>query len=93
MKKSLDMCRGCRDDFYNDKNPYGVKRCWLFKDARVVTRWSIATWTMPTQPGAFTEVVVLNCRHGDGLHYADKLPPHAIDPVRLRAVGTTKEPA
>lgn len=27
-------CDGCRDDFYNDKNPYGVKECWLLKDGK-----------------------------------------------------------
>ena len=24
----LALCAGCRDNFYNDNNPLGVKRCW-----------------------------------------------------------------
>lgn len=38
MLKSKSMCEGCRDDFYNDKNPYGVKECWSFPEAEVVKR-------------------------------------------------------
>jgi len=30
------MCQGCHDDFYNGRNPYGIKECWHFKDAKVV---------------------------------------------------------
>ena len=31
----LVMCRGCREDFYNDHNPYGIKECWNLKKATV----------------------------------------------------------
>lgn len=31
-------CGGCQDDFYNGKNPYGVKECWMRKDAKLVSR-------------------------------------------------------
>lgn len=30
------LCKGCRDDFYNGKNPYGIKKCWFFDKARIV---------------------------------------------------------
>ena len=36
MDKS--RCVGCRDDFYNGKNPYGVKECWSFKTAMLVMK-------------------------------------------------------
>lgn len=26
-------CAGCRDDFYNGHNPYGVTECWLRENA------------------------------------------------------------
>lgn len=79
-----DYCRGCRDDFYNDHNPLGVKRCWSLKDAKVVKRWRIGTWTRPTQPGAFVEVKTLSCHHAPGqyAHY-EQLPACAVDPVLL----------
>lgn len=38
LKPTKSQCVGCRDDFYNDHNPYGVKECWGFKSARVVNK-------------------------------------------------------
>lgn len=70
----LKHCRGCRDDFYNDKNPYGVKRCWGLATAEIVTRYRIGTWTQPTQSGAFTKVRVFNCFHQQGQHFYKQLP-------------------
>ena len=37
-KPSKQQCIGCRDNFYNDHNPYGIKECWGFKTARVVDK-------------------------------------------------------
>lgn len=85
-----DKCGGCRDDFYNDHNPLGVKECWSLKTAKMVTRWKIGTWTQPTQPGAFMEVKVPNCYRQSGSSFQDRLPSCAIDPIRLRANGTAK---
>lgn len=74
MSEKMKHCRGCRDDFYNDKNPMGVKECWALKTAKMVTRFRIGTWTRPTEPGAFTKVQTLSCFHRDGEHYYEKLP-------------------
>jgi len=71
-------CRGCIDDFYNDRNPLGVKKCWMLDDAKVVTRYSIGTWTSPTQSGAFTKVSVPNCYREKGTHFQDRLPEFAV---------------
>ena len=27
-------CLGCKDDFYNNKNSYGIKECWFKKKIR-----------------------------------------------------------
>lgn len=29
-------CLGCRDDFYNGKNQYGIAACWRLEDAQMV---------------------------------------------------------
>lgn len=80
----LKMCRGCRDDFYNGHNELGVKRCWALKDAKVVKRWRIGTWTSPSQPGAFLEVETLSCHYAPGKYsHVDNLPVCAVDPIRL----------
>ena len=39
MKKS--DCLGCKQDFYNDKNPLGVKECWHFKTAKLIMRKAV----------------------------------------------------
>lgn len=31
-------CDGCREDFYNGKNPYGVETCWMRKSATLAER-------------------------------------------------------
>ena len=80
---ALEACRGCRDDFYNDKNPYGVKRCWSAETGTMKRRWETGTWTRPTVPGAFTEVEVPSCYGAEGRHFRDDLPLHAVSPVRL----------
>lgn len=67
-------CLGCEDDFYNGKNPMGVKQCWGLKTAKILTRYEIDTWTTPTQRGAFSEVKKPNCYHAKGQHYYEKLP-------------------
>lgn len=73
----LSACGGCRDDFYNGHNPMGVKRCWLAKDGRMVTRYRIGWWTQPTSPGAFTKVRVPNCYHQPGVAaYCADLPSY-----------------
>jgi len=28
-------CVGCRDDFYNGKNPHGIEKCWLLDGAKL----------------------------------------------------------
>lgn len=35
LKPKKSMCEGCSDNFYNGGNPYGIKECWHFKDAKV----------------------------------------------------------
>ncbi len=70
----LARCSGCRDDFYNRKNPLGVSRCWFAKTGRMVKRYATGTWTMPASKGAFTEVRVPSCYNRTGTHYTDRLP-------------------
>jgi hypothetical protein len=45
--KTRSLCSGCRNDFYNGKNPLGVKECWSFTDAKVVKRLGVGVWENP----------------------------------------------
>jgi hypothetical protein len=69
-QEKLAHCVGCRNDFYNDKNQHGVKRCWSLDNANVVTRYRIGWWTAPTSKDAFTKVQTLDCHTAPG-QYAD----------------------
>jgi hypothetical protein len=42
--KNREMCRGCRDDYYNANREGG---CWSFGGARVVKRVQVGTWEPP----------------------------------------------
>ena len=82
--KSIEPCAGCRDDYYNDKNPFGQKRCWSLAKAELVTRWKLGWWTTPVTPGAFEEVRTYNCHNEPGqFAFYKELPLHAIDPRRM----------
>lgn len=63
MSKTKDLCRGCRNDFYNGE---GAEECWSYKDAEVCVRYRIHWWTAPTVPGAFQKVTTLKCWHAPG---------------------------
>lgn len=69
-------CNGCRNDFYNDKNPLGVKRCWSLDSARLVWRWTIGTWTPMDKKSNFRRVKVPHCYHREGACYMHRLPQH-----------------
>ena len=45
--KAVALCCGCRDNFYNGNNPYGVQRCWSFESAKLVPRIRVGVWQRP----------------------------------------------
>lgn len=47
----LKHCSGCKDDFYNGKNPLGVKQCWMRKDATLEPRILIPVDMPPPYKG------------------------------------------
>ena len=84
-RKTKALCSGCRNDFYNGQNKFGVRECWSFKTAEVCTRWRIDWWTQADAPAAFQEVRTLSCHHAPGryAHYK-QLPSFAVKPIRRR---------
>ncbi len=79
------MCAGCRDDFYNGNNPYGVKECWGLKSAKKRVRYRIGTWTVPTEPYAFTKVTTLSCYGRKGSVLYNGLPDF-VDRAKVRGL-------
>lgn len=76
----LNLCQGCRDNWYNEPGNSNTGQCWSLKGAKVVTRFRLGWWTRPTEPGAFQEVQTLDCHHAPG-QYAlyEQLPPYAVE--------------
>ncbi len=76
MIKTKQMCRGCRDDYYNNRdslgNP-GSAGCWNFKIAKIVERTRIGIWQDP--PYEWQPEKVLNCYNSDGGVMIDQNDP------------------
>lgn len=72
----LKLCSGCRDDFYNDHNPYGVKRCWSLDSAQPVVKTMVGVWQNP--PYTWRPQTTLSCHRPDGSVWINS------DDVRIR---------
>ena len=73
------FCNGCRNDFYNDKNPYGIKECWSLKTAKVVWRIPVGHWEDPPYLNK-KKVQVANCWQGEGSNRTHYVEPERITP-------------
>lgn len=68
-KKKLEMCAGCRDNYYNGQ---GADECWMLKTARKVERKEVGFWDTP--PWTHQPVVeTLSCYNKEGYVYVE---PH-----------------
>lgn len=65
-QKCKDLCRGCHHDFWNHDNRFGIRECWSFSDADVVTRWRIDSNCVPDNQEAFSQVTTLDCHTAPG---------------------------
>lgn len=85
MAKSRAMCSGCRNNFYNGNNDIGVKECWSFKSAKVVTRMRVGTWQPP--PYIWNPQKVLSCYHESGASFIERSDSR----VQMRKRGVTRD--
>lgn len=72
-------CAGCTENYYNSGGNSTTGECWSLEKAQLVTRYRIEVWTRPTEPGAFTETQVYDCRHEKGYALYEKLPSFVRD--------------
>jgi len=68
--KKKEYCQMCHNNFYNGNNPYGVKECYSFKDAKVVWKKQVHINQMP--PWKQKAIRVLNCYRRSGYVYVEK---------------------
>ncbi len=64
LGKCKELCIGCRDDFYNGKNHLGIKECWMYKTASIVSRTRVGIWQNP--PYQWQPQATLSCHQPDG---------------------------
>jgi hypothetical protein len=64
--KSKTMCRGCRDDFYNQAEKNG---CWCFEKATVVMKTKVGYWQSP--PYRWEPEKTLSCHRPEGCAWID----------------------
>lgn len=66
-EKKRKYCPGCRNNFYNGNNPYGVQECWSLPSAKVVWRKRVHINQRP--PWNQKPQRVLDCYHERGYVY------------------------
>ena len=70
-------CVGCIEDFYNGKNPPGVKECWMLKDAKVMARFSISINAPMGARANYIPEKRPSCYRASGVVYLNKIPDYA----------------
>lgn len=75
MKKS--HCIGCRDNFYNGNNPYGISRCWLLEKAKLITRYRLSINTPMNQKSGYLKEKLPNCYTENGHIFLKEIPGYA----------------
>jgi hypothetical protein len=71
-------CVGCRDNFYNSFNLYGIKDCWSFdKKKKLETKYELSIHTPMNIKSAYLKVKVPDCYHKQGYVLCKKIPDYA----------------
>ena len=60
-EEKQNLCKGCRDDFYNQTQPNG---CWSLETAEPVERTAVGWWQNP--PYTWRPQTTLSCHHAPG---------------------------
>lgn len=71
--EKLVLCRGCRDNFYNQPGNSTEGECWMLAKAQPVERTSVGTWQRP--PYTWQPQTTLSCHHRDGEHWIKQDDP------------------
>ena len=78
MKKiTLNDCSGCEQNFYNGNNPYGVKKCWSFDKAKIVTRYKLSVDCPCNRKSGYYKMEVPNCYEQKRYVFCEEIPNYA----------------
>jgi hypothetical protein len=75
--KTCEHCTGCRNNFYNGRNPYDIKRCWSLDSAKLVTRFRLSSSCPMNIREAYVKVRVPDCYHESGYVHMKEIPDYA----------------
>ena len=75
--KTSQHCTGCRNNFYNGNNPYGISQCWSLAKAKLVTRWKLGMNVPMNIKEAYYKVRVPDCYHETGYVHCKEIPSYA----------------
>jgi hypothetical protein len=67
VNSNLVHCKDCRDDFYNDKNPYRITECWCLKTMKLKMRKEVPIDQVP--PWTQEAKLIPHCYHREGYVY------------------------
>ena len=70
-------CLGCDNDFYNGKNPHGIKECWLLETAKLGVLYRIANDKPMNAKGAYQKKKLPNCYRQKGFCFLKRIPYYA----------------
>ncbi|MDD5651708.1 MAG: hypothetical protein PHF86_15035 [Candidatus Nanoarchaeia archaeon] len=63
-------CAGCRDNFYNGNNEFGVMKCWHLENAKVQWKIQVGVWENPPYLNKRKQRVA-SCYQGNGIIFID----------------------
>lgn len=70
-------CVGCKDNFYNGNNEYGIKKCWLLDRAKLKVRFAIGINTPMGQKSGYIKVTKPSCYTKKGSVFLQEVPSYA----------------
>lgn len=75
-------CSGCKNNFYNGNNHFGIKECWSLRDAKLVTKYRIHMNAPMNVKSNYIRVRIPNCfcgggYSGTGYTEVEKIPSYA----------------
>ena len=75
--ENKSYCNGCSENFYNNNNSLGVKECWHFKKAKLVSRIMVGNWENPPYKNKRI-IAIPNCYRERGNNRTHYVSPSSI---------------
>ena len=71
------LCRGCRNDYYNQPGNSTTGECWMLKTAQLVELTRVGYWQNP--PYKWQPKQTLNCHRPEGAVWIKQDDPRIVE--------------